>query len=58
MDGVDWQHEIGEALGGNKVYPDLEDLKENNSCWKSCGVVRCRLIFEEWVEEQDLWKNK
>jgi hypothetical protein len=53
LDGVDWQHEIGEAVGGNKVYPSIEDLKEYNRCWNGCGIVKCKLVFEEWVVEQN-----
>lgn len=56
LDGVDWQHEIGEAAGGNKVYGSVEDLKENNRCWNSCGVVKCKITLVEWVEEQNFNK--
>lgn len=55
MDGVDWQHEIGEAAGGNTVYPSINDLKENNKCWKSCGIVECEITFKKWSKNQDLF---
>jgi len=56
LDAVDFQHEIGEALGGNKVYPSVKDLKENNRCWDSCGVVKCKITLVDWVEEQNFNK--
>jgi hypothetical protein len=56
LDGVDWQHEIGEASGGNRVYGSVRDLKENNRCWESCGVVKCNITLVEWVEEQNFNK--
>ena len=28
---IDWDWELGEALGGNDIYPSLDDLKENHS---------------------------
>ena len=34
MRKVDFDYEVGEALGGNKIYPSLEDLKENHTCWE------------------------
>lgn len=60
VDGVDWQHEIGEASDGNKIYPDIESLKKYSRCWAGCGVVKCKIVFEEWVVEQnfeDMFKN-
>jgi hypothetical protein len=57
MDGVDWQYEIAEAAGGNKVYASVEDLKENQRCWDSCGIVKCKITLVEWVEEQNLFQN-
>src|SRR5665213_522809 len=56
MDGVDFQHEIGHASGGNKVYASLGDLLENNPCAKSCGAVKVKVEFVEWVMEQN-WNN-
>lgn len=59
--GVDWQHELGEAADGTKVYPSLQALKKYRTCWDECGVVKVSVTFEdiEWVEPQDLLgKNK
>lgn len=54
MDLVDYQHEVGEALGGNKIYPDIEDLKENNSCWQECGIVKVEIRAIELIVSQNL----
>lgn len=56
LDGVDWQHEIGEASDGNKVYPGVDSLKEHNRCWDGCGIVECEIVFKKWVLEHD-WKR-
>lgn len=56
IDGVDFQHELGAAMGGNTVYPDLEDALENNPCAQSCGIVKCKVTLIEWAMPQD-WKK-
>jgi hypothetical protein len=60
VDGVDYEHEIGEASDGNKIFPSIKALQENNRCWEGCGVVKCELVFKEWVIESDyseMFKN-
>lgn len=32
MDSIDFDDELGCALGGNKVYPDQDDCRQNNPC--------------------------
>lgn len=56
IDGVDYQHEIGQTSDGNKVYSDIDSLKEHNRCWEGCGIVECELVFKKWVLEQN-WKE-
>lgn len=55
--GVDFQHELGCACGGNKLYPSVEDLKENASCWKTCGIIELEVDMDnyKWIVEQDLF---
>ena len=36
---IDWEFELGAACGGNRIYPSLDDLKQNHPCWKACGVA-------------------
>jgi hypothetical protein len=54
--GIDYQHEIGEASDGNTVYPGVNSLKENHICWEGCGIVKCKIVFDSWVVEQE-WKK-
>lgn len=56
MDGIDFQHEIGHAMGGNTVYADLEDALKNNPCAKSCGIVKVKVELVEWVQDQNFDK--
>jgi hypothetical protein len=53
LDGIDWQYEVGEAIDGNKVYPDVNSLKKYNRCWDGCGIVECELVFKKWVVEHN-----
>ena len=54
LDGTDWRYEVGEASDGNKIFPGIKSLQEESPCWKGCGIVRCRLVFEEWVVEENM----
>jgi|FreactcultureFD7_1027221.scaffolds.fasta_scaffold44156_1 hypothetical protein len=42
MCAIDFSYELGEALGGNTIYPSLEDLRKHHECLDFCG-------FEEVV---------
>jgi hypothetical protein len=48
---IDFVHEIGEALGGNKLFPSVKDLLENHKCAKHCGIVRVKVTIDEVVTE-------
>lgn len=45
---IDFECELGVALGGNTIYPDIEDCREKRKCTDICGIVevevRCRRI--------------
>ncbi len=58
MCGVDWQHELGEAMGGNVVYPSVDDLKKHRKCVKNCGIVEVKVQLSKWVEPQDLFRGE
>ena len=53
MDRVDFEDELGEALGGTKVYPSVEDLIEE--CLPHnvhyCGIVKVKIELIEVVEK-------
>lgn len=50
---VDFDHELGAALGGNTIYPSIEDLVKNKSCVDQCGIVRVRIELDEILQESD-----
>jgi len=50
---IDWDWELGEALGGSKIYPSLKDLKAHHSCWKDCGIVKVKVSFEEVIDGEE-----
>ena len=49
---TDWDYELGEALGGNSIYPSIEDLKKRRKCVSSCGIVKVRVELEEVVQPE------
>ncbi len=51
--GVDWQHELGEAAGGNRVYASIGDLKRCKKCWDECGIVELEISLYKWIEPQN-----
>ena len=58
MDGTDFDEELGEALGGNKVYPDLKDCMDNNECVDECGVIKVEIRAIEVIYERNELKNE
>lgn len=64
MDKVDFDHEIGAALGGNRVYPSIKDLEKNQPCTKQCGIVEVEVRLKRVIRESDFsesirkWKQR
>jgi len=56
MDGIDWQHHLGEDLTGTRLYPDVEHVKIGEKCAASgqCGIVEVEVRLIRWVEPQKL----
>lgn len=46
MCAVDWECELGAAMGGNRVFPSLEDALESLKCGKVCGIVEVSVAFK------------
>jgi hypothetical protein len=36
---TDFECELGAAMGGNRVFPSIEDAKLHKPCWPHCGLV-------------------
>lgn len=54
---IDFDYEIGDALGGSTIYSSVADLKKHHDL--GCGIVKVRVEFEELVEQEDInsWKD-
>ncbi len=58
MDKVDFDYEIGNALGGNQLFASLEDLKKHKGCCHQCGIVEVEVVLKKVVQESDFTKGK
>lgn len=47
---VDFDHELGEAMCGTKIYPSLEDLRRERSCVDECGIVKVKITRTSVVQ--------
>lgn len=50
---VDWDHELGAALGGNTIYPSEADLIANKKCTDECGLVEVEIRLKRVIRESD-----
>ena len=50
MDRVDFEFEVGSALGGNSIYPSVEDLRKHHPCVRNCGVVEVEILLKRLVK--------
>jgi hypothetical protein len=48
---IDFQCELGAALGGNIIYPDPDDCREHRKCIEGCGMVEVEVRFCRVVQE-------
>ena len=55
---VDFDWELGEALGGTKIYSSVDDLKYERPCVSNCGIVKVVITFEECVQEEVPWSDR
>jgi hypothetical protein len=39
MDLVDFNYELGEASGGNRIFPSEAEVLEHQECSAKCGIV-------------------
>lgn len=53
---TDYDHELGEAMGGVRIYPSVRDLKANRSCVETCGIVEVEVKFSRLVQK-DNWES-
>lgn len=48
---TDFECEIGNASGGNVVYPSVTDLLARRRCARECGVVKVEVRALEIVQK-------
>lgn len=48
---TDYEFELGQASGGNTVFPSVEDAKKNLKCWGSCGLVEVEVVYVKELTE-------
>lgn len=58
MDKVDFDHELGEAAGGNRIYPSKEDLVRCQPCTAECGVVKVEVRLLKVIQEENFQPDK
>lgn len=56
MCAVDYQHELGEAAGGNVVYPSIGEVKEHRKCTDECGIVKVMVLRVATVQDENYSK--
>lgn len=51
MDLTDFRYELGARLGGNVVYPSIEDCrKHREGCIDECGIVEVEVRARKIVQ--------
>lgn len=58
MDKVDFDHEVGCASGGNRVYPTIDALVKAKKCVPSCGIVEVEVRLKRVILESDFDATK
>lgn len=54
---VDFNFELGEACGGNVIYPSVKDLKANRTCWEECGIVKVNISLDKVISHGNNFKT-
>lgn len=47
---TDFECEVGAAVGGNKVFPSIDDLRRCRPCADSCGIAEVRVVGVKIVQ--------
>jgi len=67
MDAVDFNFELGEAWGGNIIYPSVKNLKSSHKYVHLCGIVKVKVVLlkhvmkaqdQVWNAEKGILVNK
>ena len=58
MDKTDFDYEVGEARGGNNIYPSMQDTKRCQPCSENCGIVKVEVKYLETVHPEGYDRGK
>ena len=51
----DWHMGEGNDPSPQKVYPTIEDLKNQESCWEECGIYELEVKLEKLIAIPKGW---
>lgn len=54
--GTDYYHEIGECT--THTFASVKALKQNNKCWRECGIVKVEVRLVKWMTKPLSEKQK
>lgn len=54
---IDWDHELGHAMGGNTIYPCIKDLRRCHPMCDECGIVEVEVKLSKVIDHGDIFKN-
>lgn len=60
MCSTDFDHELGNAAGGTKLFASIEDLKENSPCVSCakheypCGIYEVEVRLVQVIQESSI----
>lgn len=53
---IDWDHEIGNASRGTRVYPSINAIRAQHTCADECGIVEVEVRLARVISEgTDVW---
>lgn len=56
MCAVDFDWELGEAMGGVRLYPSKEDCLANRACVEACGMVKVKVTLDKVILQPNFKK--
>lgn len=59
MCGVNYQHELDDDNAHHvELFGSLSALKKKMKCTSECGIVKVKVVLEEWVTPQNFKERK
>jgi hypothetical protein len=49
---TDFDWELGEASGGDTIYPSIEELRRKRGCVEGCGIVEVEVSLVRVVQKE------